>query len=85
MEVTEFDIEFEYDKRTFKASCQKFQVHNYPQVRVVVKRSKDNADIYILYEVNDNKNKFFWFKLPDKREEIIKCIAKSLEKMDKQK
>lgn len=85
MEVTKFDIEFKYRERTFKASCQKFQVHNYPQIRVAVDRGKNNTDIYILYEVNGDKHKFFWFKLPDKREEIIKTIAKTLERKDKSK
>lgn len=82
MKVSTFNIEFKYREKTFKASCHKFQMFNYPHVRVAVDRGKNHAEIYILYEVKREKQKFFWFKLPDKREEIIKSIAKALEKID---
>jgi hypothetical protein len=82
MDVTEFDFEFKYKKRIFKARCQKFKVHNYPQYRVAVFRKPD-ADIYILYEINSKYRKFFWYKLPDKRNEIVAAIAKKLEELGK--
>jgi hypothetical protein len=82
MKVTCFDLAFKHRERTFKATCQKFQVHNYPQIRVAVDRGKGNTDIYILYEVNRGRQKFFWFKLPDKSEYIVKAIASTLAKSE---
>jgi len=82
MDVIEFDFEFTYKKRTFKARCQKFKVHNYPQYRVAVFRKLD-VDIYILYEMNTKPKEILWYKLPDKRNEIVVAIAKKLEELGK--
>jgi hypothetical protein len=81
MDVTKFDFEFTYKKRTFKASCYVFMGTNYPRYRVAVFRKDGDADIYILYEINSEKQKFFWYKLPDKRNEIVAAIAKKLEEL----
>jgi hypothetical protein len=83
MDVTEFDFEFTYKKRVFKARCHKFKVANYPQYRVAVFRGKVEADIYLLYEVKNKKQKFFWYKLPDKRNEIVQAIVKRLTELGK--
>ena len=83
MKVTTFDIEFNYKDRKFKASCQKFQVHNYPQIRVAVDRGRKDPDIYVFYDVKGEKHRYFWFKLPDIREQIARVIAKSMAKVDK--
>jgi len=82
MDVTFFDIEFTVRERIFKASCQKFQVHNYPQIRVVVDRRKKGYDIYIFYDEKDKTHHYVWYKLPDKRQDIATAIAKELEKAD---
>ena len=83
MDVSEFDFEFTYKKRIFKARCQKFKAHNYPQYRIAVFRKDGDADIYMLYEINTNPHEIFWYKLPDKRNEIVAAIAKKLEELGK--
>jgi len=81
MAVTEFDFSFTYREKKVKASCQKFQVHNYPQLRVAVPKGKGNVDIFIFYEINDPMRKFFWFPLPGMREPYAKAIARGLKKL----
>ena len=82
MEVNYFNIEFNFREGAFKASCQKFQMHNYPQIRVAVDRGKKGHDIYTFYHLNGEKHCYFWFKLPDKRQDIAGAIARCLEKFE---
>ncbi|HLG40128.1 MAG TPA: hypothetical protein VI461_10685 [Chitinophagaceae bacterium] len=78
MEVTKFEIEFKFKERKFHATCQKFQVHNYPQIRVAVKKGKE-GEIFIFYEVNWPKQKIFWYELPGTKQLFAKEMANILE------
>ena len=79
MEVKEFKFEFEYKGRKFKASCQasKWQTPNYPMYRVSVPNGKYEY-VYIFYLTDKTERDFFWYKLPDPRDDMAKAIAKAL-------
>lgn len=81
MTVENFDIEFKFKGILQKASCQQYQVHNYPQIRVAVDRGRKDCAVYIFYDVKGKDNRFFWYSLPEPKQEIAKIIAKQLEKI----
>ena len=81
MEITEFSFSFIYLGRKFDASCQKFKVHDYPQYRVAVDPAKEISEIFIFYEVNNDKQKFFWYPLPETKEHMARIIATALERL----
>ena len=83
MKAEEFELKFTHQGKKINGNCQKFKVHRYPQIRVVVERDSKKEDCYIFYEINDNKKdeKYFWFRLPEeKKEGVTRSIAKALEK-----
>ena len=55
------------------------KVYNYLQIRVAANRNKHKTDIYIFHEINEPKQKYFWFQLNGIKEEIATIIAKKLE------
>ena len=84
MKIETFATSFKIGTKTLTATCQRFQVHNYPQIRVAIELTgkKKHSEIFIFYEVN-SKERFYWFKLPDEKEKIAKAIAKSLQQKGK--
>jgi hypothetical protein len=78
VEVEKFDISFTHAGRKFSALCEKFQVHNYPQIWVAVKRKSD-ANVFTFYKVADKGKMMFWFPLPGRKHLMAKDIAKRLQ------
>ena len=79
MQVSKFDLSFTFKGNELTATCHKMKIHKHPHVRVVVNSEKGKTDIYIFHEINDPKQKYFWFQLNCKMEEIAALIAKKLE------
>jgi hypothetical protein len=70
-DVNKFDISFSYKSEKFDASCSTFQVsghHLYTMYRVVVPNTK-NADVFVFYKIDDEKEMFTWYEDGD-REDI---------------
>ena len=55
------------------------KVYKQPHIRVAVNREKGKTDIYIFHEINEPKQKYFWFKLNEIKEEIATLISIKLE------
>ena len=61
-----------------QASCQKMKIHKYPQIRVVVPKEKGRGEVFIFYETNEPKQKYFWYKLIGIKEEMAEIISRKL-------
>ncbi|CAN5775658.1 hypothetical protein BH10BAC2_BH10BAC2_40000 [soil metagenome] len=79
MKVTIVDFSFTFGGQKIKATCQKMKVYKHPHLRVAVHGEKGKADIYIFHEINEPKQKYFWFQLSETKQEVAKVIAKKLE------
>ena len=53
------------------------KVYNYLQIRVAANRNKHKTDTYIFHEINELKQKYFWFQLNGIKEEIATIITKN--------
>lgn len=51
---------------------------NYPQIRVAIQKERRGEEVFIFYEINNPKQKYFWFELIGIKEEIAKTISKKL-------
>jgi hypothetical protein len=80
MKVSTFDFSFTFKGKKLHATCQKMKIHKYPQIRVAIESEKGKADVYIFYEINEPKSKFFWFNLIGIKQDIATTIAKKLER-----
>ena len=76
MQVSRFNLSFTYKGSKLTANCQQMKVHNYPQIRVAVNRDKHKTNTYIFHEINELKQKYFWFELSGIKEENAKVITK---------
>lgn len=79
-EVNEFNLTFSFKGREIVANCQKMKVFASPHIRVVVESGNENPDIYVFFQINKPKQKFFWFPLTAMKEPYAAAIAKELEK-----
>jgi hypothetical protein len=79
MQVSRFNLRFTYKGSKLTATCQKMKVYKHPHLRVAVNKEKGKTDIYIFHEINEPKQKYFWFQLSGIKEEIATIIAKKLE------
>ena len=77
MQVSKFDLCFTFNGTKLTATCHKMKVYKHPHVRVAVNREKGKADIYIFHEINEPKQRYFWFQLSGIKEEIATIIAKN--------
>ena len=79
MQVSKFDLSFTFKGNKLTATCDKITVYKHPHIRVAVNREKGKTDIYIFHEINEPKQKYFWFHLNGIKEKIAIIIAKKLE------
>ena len=79
MQVSRFNLSFTYQGSKLTATFHKMKVYKHPHLRVAVNREKGKTDIYIFHEINEPKQKYFWFQLNGIKEEIATIIAKKLE------
>ena len=56
--------------------------YNYPVYRVAVNYHKIDPDVFMFYEVTRDDRRFFWYPLPDLKEEIAKSINEALASFD---
>jgi len=76
MDVLKFNFEVRFKGSLLNASCHKFQVHNYPQYRVVVASKQYKVPVMVFYETAPAK--FFWFRQPERNQVWEKAIAEGL-------
>ncbi len=76
MDVLAFEFELRLEGHWVNASCQKFQVHHYPQYRIVITSREHKVPVTTFYETAPAK--FFWFRLPYKNQEWARTIAEGL-------
>lgn len=79
MQVSKFDLSFTFKGNKLTATCNKMTVYKHPHIRVAVSGEKAKTDIYIFHEINESKQKYFWFQLNGIKEEIATIIAKKLQ------
>jgi hypothetical protein len=79
MQVSKFDLSFTFKGNKLTATCHKMTVYKHPHIRVAVNREKGKTDIYIFPEINEPKQKYFWFQLSGFKEEIATIISIKLE------
>ena len=77
MQVSKFDLSYTFNGTKLPATCHKMTVYIHPHIRVAVNREKGKADIYIFHEINEPKQRYFWFQLSGIKEEIATIIAKN--------
>jgi len=77
MQVSNFDLSFTFKGNKLTANCHKMKVYKHPHIRVAVNSEKGKTDIYIFHEINEPKQKYFWFQLSGIKEEIATIIAKN--------
>ena len=78
MKVTNFEIELSVDGKKVTATCQKFKVGKFPQIRVAFGKPLKEK-VFTFYEVNEPGRRLFWYTLPLDKEKIAKSIVKTLE------
>ena len=78
MNASTFEFSFTFQGKKMYATCQKFEVHNYSQIRVAIQKESQGEEVFIFYEINSPKQKYFWFELTVIKEEIAKTISKKL-------
>ena len=79
MQVSKFDLSFTFKGNKLTATGHKMSVYKHPHIRVAVNREKGKTDIYIFHEINEPKQKYFWFQLRGIKEEIATIISIKLE------
>src|SRR5688572_22987497 len=85
-----FEFDFQYKGKIIPATCFVYyrekngteMVYKYPMYRVAVNYHKVVPDVFVFYEVANDEKRFFWYPLPDLKEEIAKIIAERLESFD---
>jgi hypothetical protein len=85
-----FEFDFSHKGKTIPATCHVYypeksgseMFYNYPIYRVAVNYHKIDPDVYLFYEVDNDEERFFWYPLPDLKEEISRSIAEHLETFD---
>jgi hypothetical protein len=79
MQVSNFDLSFTFKGNKLTATGHKMTVYKHPHIRVAVNREKGKTDISIFPEINEPKQKYFWFQLSGFKEEIATIISIKLE------
>jgi hypothetical protein len=85
-----FEFEFEHKGKIIPATSFVYYhekngpelFYNYPMYRVAVGYHKLVPEVFVFYEVANDEKRFFWYALPDLKEEIAKSIAERLESFD---
>ncbi len=81
MKVEEINFSFAYRKKQIEANCSKVKPMKVFQYRVFIPSVKEEDEVYIFYEIKEEK-KLFWFDLPDQEKQgKAKAIASCLEQM----
>lgn len=88
MTFTNINIEFEIEGKTIKGDCTIIKIpgktefpYKFPLYRVALNRHLIKPNIFLYYEINKPKNRFYWFKNPEpKKESLYKAICLVLEK-----
>ena len=85
-----FKFEFEHKGKVIPATCFVYYhekngpelFYNFPMYRVAVNYHTINPEVFVFYEVANDEKRFYWYPLPDLKEEISKSIVEKLEAFD---
>src|SRR5258705_13019815 len=85
-----FEFDFEHRGKKIPATCHVYyhekngtvMFYKYPMYRVAVNYHKVVPDVFVLYEVANDEKRFYWYPLPDIKEDIAKSIVECLELFD---
>ena len=87
MTTQSFEFDFTYNGKVIQASCSVYKIagekilpYKYPLYRVSFNNHKINPSVFLFYEVNDPKHKFFAYKKNDDSDLMLKTIEKALER-----
>ena len=78
MTAKEFDFEFTYQRRKFKANLQVMNPFKQRMYRVFVQTNDKNGEVFIFYEVNEPGQRFFYHGMYSEKGEMARSILKEL-------